>query len=41
MITPIKTKKTNGNVSDREEVQTSFHEVMNQYAPALKKLAKN
>jgi antitoxin MazE len=41
IITPVQAKKTSGKVSNRKKVQESFEEIMDQYAPALKKLAKN
>ena len=41
IITPVQAKKTSGTVSNRKKVQESFEEIMDQYAPTLKKLAKN
>jgi hypothetical protein len=34
-------KKIGDKISNRTKVQGSFEEIMDQYAPALKKLAKN
>ncbi len=41
VITPIDSEVASQQVSDREFIQKAFEEVMKEYAPALKKLAKN
>lgn len=41
IITPVNMQAMTQKISDRETIQKAFEEVMKQYAPALKKLAKN
>lgn len=42
IITPVSEESsTTQKVSDREEVQKAFEEIIKKYAPALKKLADN
>ncbi len=41
VVTPVDAETSSKLVSERELVQKAFEEVMKEYAPALKKLAKN
>jgi len=40
-ITPVREQDKAKKISDDDKVQESFEKIMKQYAPALKKLAKN